>query len=178
MNKNSGYVGWSMSRRAVAAYENGEAPLSRIGSSKFIKAAAAIIGRSIWHHTSKHCNRTDFYKVAAVKNVADRLKVATKRLGSLDMAIAEFEDFRWARRSRSSFGRAISPTMESFSFNTEQARKYEDLAQLPGNYPERVSQLLELAAQARDKAKSRVRQRIEELKGCAVKSDALVQVSL
>jgi hypothetical protein len=100
MNKNSGYVGWSMSRRAVQAYEDGEAPLSRIGSGKYIKAAAELLGRSSWHHTSKHCNRTDFYKVAAVRAVAHRLKSDAKRLGSLELAVEAFKKMRQDRRER------------------------------------------------------------------------------
>ena len=80
---NSGYNGYSMSNRAVEAYENGEKPLSRWRKADMInaiseideeKAAAfakvriaelksCILTRSSWHHTSNRCNRTDFYSI-------------------------------------------------------------------------------------------------------------------
>ena len=89
MDANSGYHGYSMSRNAVAAYQNGEMP-----KSKWTKTAmlAAIEGYcwenrleypalrlkrmrkaelfdgyfscTSWHHTSKFFNATDFYSVA------------------------------------------------------------------------------------------------------------------
>jgi hypothetical protein len=63
-----------MSNRAVEAYDNGLAPLSAIGRSKFIRAAALFLGKEESHHTSKFCNLTDFYNVRAVRALAAQMK--------------------------------------------------------------------------------------------------------
>lgn len=81
-NMNSGYNGYSMSNRAVFAYENGEMPLSKWTKSaiierieecnsnisvRLIKALTVkelrklFLYNSSWHHTSSYCNRTNFY---------------------------------------------------------------------------------------------------------------------
>ena len=90
---NSGYSGWSMSNRAVAAYENGEMPKSKWTKKAMIAALKdslywsddsdepwAVWDASIekmkkdeifelffeyksWHHCSKFCNEVDFYGV-------------------------------------------------------------------------------------------------------------------
>lgn len=82
-NMNSGYEGYSMSTRAVEAYESGEKPLSRWTKEEIISAIAdldekkaelfkkvtlpvlkdQVLSFSSWHHTSSHCNRTDFYSI-------------------------------------------------------------------------------------------------------------------
>ena len=87
MNRmNSGYVGWSMSKRAARAYDEGEKPRSKWTKTAMLEAigdyayeeeievdfAALLKMRkdevferffrwSSWHHTSKYCNQTDFY---------------------------------------------------------------------------------------------------------------------
>lgn len=82
---NSGYCGWSMSRNAAAAYDDGEAPRSRWTKRAMLAALADACDRSDlvplvdfsklkrdelfaqlfeyrgWHHTSKFCNVTEFY---------------------------------------------------------------------------------------------------------------------
>lgn len=86
---NSGYVGYSMSRRAVQAYENGEKPISKWTKAAMLETldeiawdndwpdtamaelkrmrkddlSALFLDRTSWHHTSKHFNRTDFYSI-------------------------------------------------------------------------------------------------------------------
>lgn len=84
---NSGYHGWSMSKRAFAAYEAGEKPLSKWTKKAMVEAISnycndndlffdktithlkkdAIFERffqySSWHHTSKFCNETNFYQL-------------------------------------------------------------------------------------------------------------------
>lgn len=84
-NMNSGYTGYSMSKRATEAYENGEKPCSKWTKKEILirikdideeKAQAfskiklsvlkdAVLRYSSWHHTSSMCNRTDFYEVSA-----------------------------------------------------------------------------------------------------------------
>lgn len=82
-NMNSGYYGYSMSNRAVQAYQCGEKPLSRWTKKEIISAIAEldankaelfkkvklpvlkseVLSYSSWHHTSSHCNPTDFYSI-------------------------------------------------------------------------------------------------------------------
>lgn len=85
---NSGYVGWSMSRRAAEAYGDGEMPKSKWTRKAMVAAIQSCCDesdllfdpdvlkgmrkddaferffcKSSWHHTSKFFNETDFYKV-------------------------------------------------------------------------------------------------------------------
>lgn len=89
-NMNNGYFGFSMSNRAVEAYEDGEMPLSKWTKAEMIERAEELIEEyeitlhcdfekvkklcapelkeyllhhSSWHHTSKCCNETDFYEI-------------------------------------------------------------------------------------------------------------------
>lgn len=82
----AGYSGWSMSNNAVAAYEDGEKPLSKWrkidileaieGSEMEFKCSIEKLRKlpvkilkelclrySSWHHTSNHYNETDFYSL-------------------------------------------------------------------------------------------------------------------
>ena len=74
---NSGYHGYSMSNRAVEAYESGERPLSKWSKQEILDlcgdrapALSRLTLRELrrellvsagWHHTSSRCNVTDFY---------------------------------------------------------------------------------------------------------------------
>ncbi len=78
-----GYNGYSMSDRAVEAYNNGEKPISKWTKKEIISAIARqypkkaelfakiklsvlrknVLFCSSWHHTSKNFNRTDFYTI-------------------------------------------------------------------------------------------------------------------
>ena len=84
---NSGYVGWSMSRNAASAYEDGEMPMSKWAKKAILTAIQGFCGEydleydpsverlakaelfdrfleySSWHHTSKFVNETDFYRL-------------------------------------------------------------------------------------------------------------------
>lgn len=87
-NMNNGYSGWSMSNRAVEAYENGEMPISKWSKGVIIEVINEykkdmelsfdiellkkltlktlknkLLKYSSWHHTSKFCNCTDFYAI-------------------------------------------------------------------------------------------------------------------
>jgi hypothetical protein len=83
----SGYVGASMSERAAAAYENGEAPKSKWTKKAMLAVLRAWCGEELrvfdesiaklgkdeiferfftvtsWHHTGKFANATDFYGI-------------------------------------------------------------------------------------------------------------------
>lgn len=66
---NSGYVGYSMSVRAMRARNEGSYPKSDfkkmygISANAFdILVGAGVVYVSEWHHTSKYGNRTDFYR--------------------------------------------------------------------------------------------------------------------
>lgn len=80
-NMNGGYTGYSMSNRAVEAYESGEKPLSKWTKADIIECidncnvSISLIKKlnikelrrellkwSSWHHTSSYCNATDFYE--------------------------------------------------------------------------------------------------------------------
>lgn len=92
----AGYNGWSMSNNAVAAYEDGEKPLSKwtktdifdeienqevklkCSMEKLQKLPAKALKEvcltySSWHHTSNHYNRTDFYSldIDYIENLTD-----------------------------------------------------------------------------------------------------------
>lgn len=99
-NMNSGYSGWAMSNRAVAAYEDGEMPRSKWTKAAMLAAIKdaleeleiqldeeqikniSAMSREIlfekffynssWHHTSKYANATDFFAVdeAALEEAA------------------------------------------------------------------------------------------------------------
>ena len=80
---NSGYSGYSMSNRAVDAYEDGEMPLSKWTKKMIISEvvehehfteeelkkypknvlAEYFLFESSWHHTSSYCNKTYFYSI-------------------------------------------------------------------------------------------------------------------
>lgn len=88
-NYNSGYNVYSMSKRAVEAYEQGEKPISKwnkkaffidleenkedyninvekINALKLLKVSILkenFLKNSSWHHTSNHFNKTDFYNI-------------------------------------------------------------------------------------------------------------------
>lgn len=88
MDVNSGYIGYSMSRRAAEAYEDGEMPKSKWTKKAMVAAIQSYCDEfdmlfdpdllkgmhkdevferffyeSSWHHTSKVFNETDFYKL-------------------------------------------------------------------------------------------------------------------
>lgn len=88
MDVNSGYIGYSMSRRAAEAYEDGEMPKSKWTKKAMVAAIQSYCDEfdmlfdpdllkgmhkdevferffyeSSWHHTSKFFNETDFYKL-------------------------------------------------------------------------------------------------------------------
>lgn len=92
----AGYNGWSMSNNAVAAYEDGEKPLSKWTKTDILDAIEEqevklkcsieklkklpikvlkeiCLTYSSWHHTSNHYNKTDFYSldVDRIENLMD-----------------------------------------------------------------------------------------------------------
>ncbi|MCL2607628.1 MAG: hypothetical protein FWD92_03625 [Methanomassiliicoccaceae archaeon] len=93
----AGYKGYSMSNRAIEAYEDGEKPLSKWTKAEILsqleeeglskrkieslsKMTVAdmkdkLLVRTSWHHTSKHYNRTDFYSVDTT--AAEKLDMRT-----------------------------------------------------------------------------------------------------
>lgn len=100
INMNSGYDGYSMSNRAVEAYENGERPMSKWTKGDLIyeikkaircdelhptfnvdtlnKIPVSVLRDlfleySSWHHTSSYCNSTSFYSIDedAIERITD-----------------------------------------------------------------------------------------------------------
>jgi hypothetical protein len=91
-SSSGGYAGYSMSNRAVKAYENGQKPLSKwkkqdiidtiefsadelepfqkeISSMSESEIKANLLEQSSWHHTGKLYNSTDFYGVKSPKDI-------------------------------------------------------------------------------------------------------------
>ena len=89
MNASSGYVGWSMSRRAAAACEDGEMPKSKW--TKKDELFHTFLYNSSWHHTSKFFNETDFYAI-------DEDALAARSPEMSDRPLAEREAARAAER--------------------------------------------------------------------------------
>ncbi len=81
MDMNSGYDGYSMSKRATSAYLDGEMPISKWNKKAILEAISELtdaeyfgkltvselkslfLNCSSWHHTSKYANATDFYSI-------------------------------------------------------------------------------------------------------------------
>ena len=81
--RGNGYSGYSMSNNAVAAYEDGEMPLSKWSKSAILEAVQKldpakakllegvklsalkknVLYNSSWHHTSSMYNKTEFYAI-------------------------------------------------------------------------------------------------------------------
>lgn len=102
----AGYDGWRMSNNAIAAYENGEKPISKWKKSEmldqikekvdnrelslncsfeYLKRLPADVLKKIclykssWHHTGKHYRVTDFYSLDtdAVKELTEEKIIET-----------------------------------------------------------------------------------------------------
>lgn len=84
MNANRGYVGYSMSRRAAAAHDEGLMPWGKITAQRVRDAHipytlaqlkvlrdARLIAPEEWHHTSSRFNKTDFW---SVESIAEQLR--------------------------------------------------------------------------------------------------------
>ena len=111
----AGYSGYSMSNNAVAAYDNGLVPASKIPG-----VPAALVKEfcspSEWHHTSMHFNRTNFYdrdevlaifgKIAhedyeADPDAIEALKSYRKTKAAEDVKVHENQTVEWAEWSGS-----------------------------------------------------------------------------
>lgn len=102
---NSGYSGYSMSNRAVDAYEDGGMPLSKWTKKMIISEvvehehfteeelkkypknvlAEYFLFESSWHHTSSYCNKTHFYSIdeyIAKEGSIEELEEIKKRYAS------------------------------------------------------------------------------------------------
>lgn len=124
-NMNSGYSGYSMSNRAVEAYEDGEMPLSKWSKEMIIKKvveydhftkeelkkytkkvlAKYFLERSSWHHTGKFCNETDFYSInskraenGAIDDLEELKKCykETKKVEKLEVKKAKVKYLEWS----------------------------------------------------------------------------------
>ncbi|MFA5405528.1 MAG: hypothetical protein WC358_11390, partial [Ignavibacteria bacterium] len=88
---NSGYVGYSMSRRAAVAYEEGKLTYSKlpVWAKRMVDAGLATTDE--WHHTSSYGNETPFYNV---QQFFEKLTEAEKKtLGIEDIDnIESFKD--------------------------------------------------------------------------------------
>lgn len=92
---NSGYVGYSMSKRALNARNEGSYPKTDFKKEYSVTALhfdfleeAGIIYVSEWHHTSKYGNRTDFYRWSEDEYIDLYLSVK-KELSSLIKSVGK-----------------------------------------------------------------------------------------
>lgn len=112
MDMNKGYHGYSMSKRASAAYINGEKPLSRWTKNAIINAIneweennnrlmtvnvnamtkddliERYIRYSSWHHTSKMINVTEFYQLSDTLLAADSREMTAEEIKRRDDMIS------------------------------------------------------------------------------------------
>lgn len=112
MDMNKGYHGYSMSKRASAAYTNGEKPLSRWTKKAIIAAIndweetnnrlmtvdvnkmtrddliERYIRYSSWHHTSKMINATEFYQLSDTFLIANSREMTADEIKSRDDMIS------------------------------------------------------------------------------------------
>lgn len=104
----AGYKGYSMSNNAVAAYEDGEKPLSKWTKREIIRELYEFaeseginvpdfekltlselrenfLEKSSWHHTSSHYNETDFYRIdeKSVKNAEEIVMLLESRVSKV-----------------------------------------------------------------------------------------------
>ena len=131
MDVNSGYIGYSMSRRAAEAYEDGEMPKSKWTKKAMVAAIQSycdefdmlfdpdllkgmhkdevferFFHESSWHHTSKFFNETDFYKLDE-DALADRFPELS------DEQLEEREATRAAERQAIEEEKAVRETMRT-----------------------------------------------------------------
>ena len=60
---NSGYVGYSMSKRAAQAYDDGKLTYSKLPIWAKRMIDAGLVETDEWHHTSSYGNETPFYNI-------------------------------------------------------------------------------------------------------------------
>lgn len=125
MNQGKGYINHSMSVNASIAYDQGEKPLSKWNKRAIIEAILEEPGNvhskeslkklnletlkdnflewSSWHHTSKHYNQTDFYKINAeqVKNpkIAISKKSSSNSEQVVEKATITYKEWKGTRRN-------------------------------------------------------------------------------
>lgn len=125
----AGYYNYSMSNNAVAAYQDGEKPLSKWSKTEILSAIHHIdankakmlesirldilrerfLYESSWHHTSSKYNRTKFYSINedAVSELTSediavlyRLSHTAQPVKSAVKYLANFEYVEWCGKGR------------------------------------------------------------------------------
>lgn len=154
MDVNSGYIGYSMSRRAAEAYEDGEMPKSKWTKKAMVAAIKdacveldleydpaiekmkkdelfhTFLYNSSWHHTSKFFNETDFYAIVE-DALADRFPEMS------DRQIAEREAARAAERQAIEEERAEREAMRAAEI--ERMDRHIAYQEEHGFYPDTVA---------------------------------------
>lgn len=156
MDASSGYISWSMSKRAAQAYADGEMP-----KSKWTKAAMAeaikvccdendlaydpaverlaktalfdrFFYRSSWHHTSKFFNATDFYAVDEDAVMAAFRPMTGEELAARDAALAEH-----IREAREAYERQQARCSDMEAYRKEHGFRPDSAAAFMLVHPER-----------------------------------------
>lgn len=125
MNQGKGYINHSMSVNAQIAYDQGEKPLSKWNKRDIIKAILEEPGNihtkesleklnlatlkenflewSAWHHTSKHYNQTDFYKINAEQVKNPQITISSKSKGNSEQVVEKatitYKEWKGTRRN-------------------------------------------------------------------------------
>ena len=83
---NSGYVGYSMSRRAEQAYDEGKLTYSKLPAWAKRAVDAGLATTTEWHHTSSYGNQTPFYNIGQFDILTDAEKT--------ELGITDWEDYQ------------------------------------------------------------------------------------
>ena len=129
---NSGYVGYSMSKRAAEAKEKGRFPKTQFVKEYGVPAShldalveAGIISNDEWHHTSKFGNKTTFYSWS--DDVYQQAYNTNKdSINELAKQYNEADSLAKRREIASEIYDVIEHTDEVVAYREQEAKEYEE----------------------------------------------------
>ena len=129
---NSGYVGYSMSKRAAEAKEKGRFPKTQFVKEYRVPAShldalveAEIINNDEWHHTSKFGNKTTFYSWS--DDVYQQAYNTNKdSINELAKQYNEADSLAKRREIASEIYDVIEHTDEVVAYREQEAKEYEE----------------------------------------------------
>lgn len=156
MDASSGYIGWSMSRNAAAAYADGEMPKSKWTKAAMVEAIkgccddndlaydpaaerltkAELFDRffycSSWHHTSRFFNETAFYAVDEDEVMTAFRPMTGEELAARDAALEER-----IREAREAYERQQARCSDMEAYRKEHGFRPDSAAAFMLVHPER-----------------------------------------
>lgn len=156
MDANPGYIGFSMSKRAAQAYDDGEMPKSKWTKVAMVEAVRAccdengiaydpaverltkaelsdrFLYRSSWHHTGRFFNETDFYAVDE-----DAVTAAFRPLTEEELAAREAEREARMRESLAVYERQQARFDAMEAYRREHGFRPDSVAAFMLTHPER-----------------------------------------